>query len=107
MIVAFAEPGAGDEEGVLGTDVPETADGVAVDPEGSFAEFADVEEGVAAGGGEGEVATVEGGGVGGHGCVGAAGDGLAARGVVAGLSFDRGSQARSDVEAGEGGQGRG
>ncbi len=49
FIVAFAEPGTGDEEGVLGADVPEAADGVAVDPEGSFAEFADVEEGVAGG----------------------------------------------------------
>ena len=59
------EPGAGDKEGLLRADVPEAADGVAVDPEGAFAEVADVEEGVA-GGGEGEVAAVEGGRVGGH-----------------------------------------
>ena len=61
FVGAFAEPGAGDEEGLLRADVPEAADGVAVDPEGSFAEVADVEEGVA-GGGEGEVGSVEGGG---------------------------------------------
>ena len=50
FVGAFMEPGIGDEEGLLGADVPETADGVAVDPEGSFAEFADVKEGVACGG---------------------------------------------------------
>ena len=43
------EPGAGDVEGLLGADVPEAADGVAVDPEGSFAEGAVVEESVAGG----------------------------------------------------------
>jgi hypothetical protein len=47
FVGAFIQPGTGDVEGLLGADVPEAADGVAVDPEGAFAEGADVEEGVA------------------------------------------------------------
>ncbi len=50
FVFACAEPGAGDVEGLLGAYVPEAADGVAVDPEGSLGEVADVEEGVAGGG---------------------------------------------------------
>jgi hypothetical protein len=49
FVGALMEPGAGDVEGLLGADVPEAADGVAVDPEGSFAEGAVVEESVAGG----------------------------------------------------------
>ena len=59
LVAAFVEPGAGDVEGLLRAGVPEAADDVAVDPEGAFAEVADVEEGVA-GVGEGEGGAEEG-----------------------------------------------
>ena len=59
LVAAFAEPGAGNVKGLLGAGVPETADDVAVDPEDSLAEIADVEEGVS-GGGEGEGGLEEG-----------------------------------------------
>src|SRR5580692_7694238 len=36
FVVALAEPGAGDVEGLLRADVPETTDGATVDPEGAF-----------------------------------------------------------------------
>jgi hypothetical protein len=61
LVGTLLEPGAGDVEGLLGAYVPEAAYGVAVDPEGSFAEVVDVEEGVS-GLSEGEVGSVEGGG---------------------------------------------
>ena len=50
LVFAGAEPWAGDVEGLLRADVPEAADRVAVDPESSLGEVADVEEGVAGGG---------------------------------------------------------
>ena len=47
LVRAFLEPWAGNVEGLLGADVPEASDGVAVDPDGSFAEGVGVEEGIA------------------------------------------------------------
>ncbi len=49
FVSALTEPRAGDEESLLRTDLPEAADRVAIDPQGSFSKVPDVEECVAYG----------------------------------------------------------
>ena len=46
FVGALVEPGGGDVEGLLGADVPDAAQGVAVDPDEAFGERAGVQEGI-------------------------------------------------------------
>jgi hypothetical protein len=47
FVYSFSEPGSRNVDGLLGSEIPETAEGMTVDPDGSLAPSAGVQKGVA------------------------------------------------------------